>query len=122
MATAGAKVLIVEDDDDVRELLGEVLTDDGYQCVYATNGREGLKLLSDDRAIALVLVDLFMPVMSGWELVDALRKHPTHASTPYVVITSAPEQAPKDSRVLGKPISTSELLATARELTSAVRS
>lgn len=115
MATA-RKVLIVEDDDDVRELLGEVLTEGGFSVVFAHNGQEGLDMLGSDAGIALVFIDLFMPVMNGWELVEALRGHPTHAKTPFVVVTSAPEQAPKGARVLGKPVSMQEVLATANEL------
>jgi len=111
-------VLVVEDDDDVRDLVGEVLTDAGYGVLLARHGREGLDHLAKSH-VDVVLLDLFMPVMNGWDFFAALRADSAKRRIPVVVISSAADQAPGGAeRVLPKPIAPRALLAVVRQLAS----
>jgi putative two-component system response regulator len=65
------KILIAEDEEEIREELVESLADDGFECVEASNGEEGLDLLRRDTEITLVLSDILMPGISGLEMIDA---------------------------------------------------
>jgi len=65
------KVLIAEDKQMIREELVECLTDDGYECVEAANGEEGLDILRRDKEISIVLSDILMPGKSGLEMINS---------------------------------------------------
>jgi putative two-component system response regulator len=65
------KVLIAEDEKSIREELLECLTDEGFECIVASNGEEGLELLRRDTEIAIVVSDILMPGKSGLEMVQA---------------------------------------------------
>jgi CheY-like chemotaxis protein len=82
-------VLIVEDDYDIREVLTEVLQDEGYQVMGGANGREALDLLLATQAIPkLILLDLMMPVMSGWQFAEKLREDARYKALPIVVVSA----------------------------------
>ena len=66
------KVLVVEDEEGIRNTLKIFLKSQGYEVVEATNGKEGLSLLNDD--IYLAIVDIMMPIMDGISMVTILRK------------------------------------------------
>jgi signal transduction histidine kinase len=65
------KILIAEDEGAIREELVELLTDNGYECVEAVNGEEGLEILRRDKEISIVLSDMLMPGKSGLEMINA---------------------------------------------------
>jgi putative two-component system response regulator len=65
------KILIVDDDQQIREELVECLVDEGFDCIQASNGEEGLELLRRDLKISLVLTDILMPGKTGLEMIDA---------------------------------------------------
>ena len=67
------KVLIVEDEAEIREEVRECLTDEGYDCVEAANGEQGLDLIRRDPEIAVVLADIQMPGRSGLEMIGAAK-------------------------------------------------
>src|SRR5512142_2938239 len=104
-ATPGAarRVLIVEDDVDIRETLGELLATAGYETAGAANGLDGLAAAR--RAPPdLIVLDLMMPVMDGWEFRSAQRRDPALASIPVIVISaSAPAAAIDADTYLEKP-------------------
>ncbi|MFG1702325.1 HAMP domain-containing protein [Nonomuraea sp. M3C6] len=85
---AGRRVLIV--DDDIRNVyaLTHVLGRLGMEIVYAENGREGIEALERDEEIALVLMDVMMPEMDGYETLVAVRKMPRFADLPIIAITA----------------------------------
>ena len=83
----GRKVLIVEDDQATQELLQKRLTQEGWQVVAASNGREALERLTQGPP-DLVLLDLMMPEMDGFEFLEAFRKQPGCARTTVVVMTA----------------------------------
>ena len=67
------KILIAEDEEKIRVELVECLVDEGFECVEASNGEEGLDLLRHDTEISIVLSDIFMPGTSGLEMIDAAK-------------------------------------------------
>ena len=80
----GARVLLIEDDDDNRELMGEVLQDAGYEVVLVASGAEGLRTLAE-QSIDVIVTDLGMPGMGGLEVAQAAKE--IAPSVPVVVIT-----------------------------------
>ena len=96
-------VLVVDDEEGVREALCEVVEMTGCSAIAAANGAEALELLSHLRP-CLIILDLLMPVMTGTELLEAMRQRPTLSSLPVVISTSAPHRAPPGIRVLPKPV------------------
>src|SRR5579862_5399193 len=89
-AHTGTTVLVVEDDPDIREALCMLLEDEGYTVYSAENGRMAACLLSSQPPPSLVITDLMMPIMDGWELVDRLRQNDRLSSVPVVVISAVP--------------------------------
>lgn len=80
-------LLVVDDDDSHRTLLCDFLESLGYRTVQAHNGREALERVEAELPLA-VLLDLRMPVMSGWGLLDALKKMPSLRGVPLLVISA----------------------------------
>jgi CheY-like chemotaxis protein len=116
--TAG-KVLIVDDDDDIRAVLREVFEDAGYEVETACNGHEALELIRRAAPLPDVMVlDLVMPVLDGGRVYEAMRADPALAQIPVVVATSRPSSAPPGALVLPKPIEVDQLLATVANLLS----
>ena len=117
-AVAGSRrILIVEDDADLREALGEILRDEGYEVGIAAHGAKALELLRGDfQRPALILLDLTMPVMNGWQFRAEQRRDPGLSGIP-VVVLSAGDHLPEQMAPLGiqeyvrKPIELERLLA-----------
>lgn len=107
-------VLIVEDDDETRELERWLLEDAGFYVVNASHGGEALALL-DNVAPAVVVTDLDMPVIDGRELFSAIRKNSRLRSVPVVFATAMPQHAPAGVPVLKKPFSASRFVDSVRE-------
>ncbi|MBI3181479.1 MAG: response regulator [Myxococcales bacterium] len=80
-------VLVVDDDASHRTLLCDLLQEMGYSTIEAGNGKEALELLERELPLA-VLLDLRMPVMSGWSLLKALRKMPRARELPVIIISA----------------------------------
>lgn len=81
------RVLIVDDAEDIRSALIDSLTHRGYHCVAADHGASALQLLSADR-FHLVITDYRMPIMDGLQLLEALKKCPTHHRQPVILMTA----------------------------------
>lgn len=96
-------VLVVDDEEGIRDSLREVVEMAGCAAVVAANGAEALRVLAARRP-CLIIVDLFMPVMSGAELVEALRGDPELADIPVVMSTSAPHRVPRGLPMVPKPV------------------
>jgi len=105
---------VVDDDRDNRELLVELLTGEGYLVSSAGDGRLAL---AEARALRpdVILLDLMMPVMNGWEFRDAQLRDPRLASVP-VVIVSAFEDTLDVEAVLRKPYLLEDVLDTVQRL------
>jgi CheY-like chemotaxis protein len=82
-----AHILVVDDDASHRTLLCDALREMGYRTAEAANGREALEFLDEEMPDG-VLLDLRMPVMSGWGLLDLLKKSPRTKSLPIIIISA----------------------------------
>src|SRR5258706_356793 len=89
--TAMSTILIVEDDQDTREIMGRYLTLAGYEHVSASNGWEAL-LAVDQNRIDLILLDVMMPGMDGVTFLNILRNAQTKRNTPVVIVTAMSSQ------------------------------
>jgi CheY-like chemotaxis protein len=96
-------VLVVDDEPDVRETLCDMVEMVGCLPIEARNGAEALELLRARRP-CLMILDVLMPVMSGTELLQAMKLEPALADVAVVVSTSAPDRVPPGVPVVRKPI------------------
>jgi signal transduction histidine kinase/CheY-like chemotaxis protein/HAMP domain-containing protein len=96
---SGASILVVEDDLPTLDTLCRSLASMGYVAHTALNGQEGLDWLADHPAPSLILLDLMMPEMDGFEFLRELRKRPAVADIPVIVVT-AKELTVEDVRIL----------------------
>lgn len=82
-----SQILVVDDDESHRTLIADLIEEMGYSTLQARNGREALDILEQTQPSA-VLLDLRMPVMSGWGLLDALKKMPRVRNIPVIIISA----------------------------------
>jgi CheY-like chemotaxis protein len=106
------KVMIVDDETDIRESLKELFEDEGYEVVTAANGAEALDQLAKGEPPCAMVLDLIMPVMGGVELYGKLRADPKLAQIPVIISTSDPSRAPSGVLIMKKPIDLGRLLDT----------
>jgi CheY-like chemotaxis protein len=118
------KILVVDDEDHVRDLLRDILESEGYQVGLASGGREALTLLGA-AAFDAVFTDLGMQGMSGWELAHAIRE--SNGQIPLAVITGWGEAVGSTERsaaqvdwVVTKPFDTAQILGIARDVAGRV--
>lgn len=110
-------ILIVEDDSDLRDTLAELLQIEGYRVAQASNGREALNHLRQSTPPCIILLDLMMPEMSGWEFRDHQRQDPALAGIPVAILTGVRNSAEKVAALdavgyFQKPINVPDLLTT----------
>jgi two-component system alkaline phosphatase synthesis response regulator PhoP len=120
MGNAAYKILVVEDEPDIRKLVHYNLTQDHYKVIEAENGDQALKLIHRDKP-SLVILDLMMPGMSGLELCRTLRGQDDTAKLPILMLTAKSGEA---DRVLGLELGADDYLAkpfSPRELVARVR-
>ncbi len=110
-------ILLVEDDPDISEAMAGCLTDCGYRVATAANGQVALETLRSNAELPrLILLDLMMPVMDGWEFRAAQRADPALAGVPVVLLSASMKvrEAAAElgiARWLRKPIALEALLA-----------
>ncbi len=119
-------ILVVDDDTDIREGLSALLESEGFAVSEARNGQEGLELIKE-LSPALILLDLMMPVMNGWEFGRQLRSRPEWADIPVIVLSAAGNVRGKASEFgalayLPKPFDVEELLRLIRRALSLANS
>lgn len=110
-------VLVVDDNPEIRSSLEEVLGEEGYTVVGVADGQEALDYLTTNEEPHVILLDLMMPVMDGWQFRTEQKKNPKLANIPVIVI-SAMADAAQDigaERVLSKPLSPEILLRAVRD-------
>jgi CheY-like chemotaxis protein len=111
-------ILLVEDDEDLREIMASVLRDAGYYVSEAEHGLEALEQLDQmPSAPCLVLLDLMMPIMSGPEFLSELRSAQRIDSLNIVVLSASGKtsDAPEAKRFIRKPFDSAVLLGLAEE-------
>lgn len=122
----GKEILVVDDDLDLRTMIAEILSDEGYSVATAANGREALQRLQDGTRPSVILLDLMMPEMDGWEFRRRQLAEPQLAPTPVIVFTAhgnASDAAAELSAAAGlqKTVDLSGLLAAIERVVRAER-
>lgn len=84
------RILVIDDDENIQDMLQVILAAKGYLVDIAYDGRQAISKLKQNRP-DLLITDLTMPVMDGWALLIALKRDPSYASLPVLVITSSQE-------------------------------
>jgi CheY-like chemotaxis protein len=117
----GRRVLLV--DDDVRNLfaVASLLEDRGLEVLFSETGRDALDILSNDRQIDLVLMDIMMPHMDGYETIAAVRSDPALRDLPIIAVTAKAMQGDREkslaagaSDYITKPVDPAKLLGLIR--------
>jgi len=106
-------ILVVDDDNGIRDALGDVLDQLGYSVVGARDGVEALELLHGGCEPSVVLLDLGMPAMNGWQFREELLRDRRFVDLPVVVITASPGQVAAElgvAEVLTKPVQLARLI------------
>jgi CheY-like chemotaxis protein len=111
------KVLIVDDDDDLQDALSESLENEGHEATCVSNGREALDYLKTGAPVCVILLDLMMPVMNGWEFRKEQLEDAVLSRIPVVIVTADGHADEKARRLsanafLQKPLLADELLST----------
>ena len=108
-------VLIVDDDNDIREVLSEVLIEAGYEAIGAKDGADALRVLRESETLpCLILLDLMMPVMNGYEFRAAQKDDAQLSAIPVILLSAGvrPDaEALGVAAILPKPVKIPELLA-----------
>ena len=115
------RILIVEDQEDNRMIMRDVLSAAGYELIEAVNGKDGVSRAQSDRP-DLILMDIQMPVLDGYEATRQIKADPNLKSTPIIAVTSyalsgdeAKARAAGCDGYVSKPFSPRQLLARVRE-------
>lgn len=104
-------LLVVEDDADCRDALCEGLSAHGYHLRFASDGDEALRLLEGSPALPdVILLDLAMPNMSGWQFRDLQKRRPELAAIPVLVMTASNPLGIDAAKILHKPFAMSDLV------------
>ena len=118
----GDKILVVDDDPDVTDFLNNVLGGEGYEVVCAGSGQESIEKIKDG-GIGLVLLDIAMPGMDGWEVCRRIRSEPEYGNVCIYIVTAKPEatiskrvtSSGADGYVI-KPFRTEDIIAKVKEV------
>lgn len=105
-------ILIIEDEKAIQEVLKDAIELEGYNVSTADNGQEGLNILPRMPTPCLILLDLMMPVMNGWQFAEAISKDMVLATIPIVIVTAYGDRAGliPSKGVLKKPVDLDTLL------------
>src|SRR5256885_7028699 len=107
-------ILVVEDDEDTRDALRDLLAGQNYPVLDASNGQEALRVLDRTRP-ALIIMDLSMPVMNGWQLLDFIHQKSLLAGVPIIVLSSDSKPPSADVCFLQTPVGAEHLLEAVSE-------
>jgi CheY-like chemotaxis protein len=107
-------ILVIEDNKEIQDSLKMALEIEGYNVSIANNGKEGMEQLGKIPTPCMILLDLMMPVMNGWEFVEIISKDIMFSSIPIVVVSAFGDKqvTPKTNGYIQKPIDLDSLLNT----------
>ena len=108
-----ANILVVEDNDDVREMMAVTLELEGHEVSTAANGRDALTKLRQGHRPCVILLDLMMPVMNGWEFRREIENDPVLREVPVVIISATTAELIHKTHAaayLPKPLNMDQLL------------
>lgn len=121
----GSRILIVDDEPGIRQVINTNLVMQGYETLEAKNGRQCLDILAEEEAIDLVILDVMMPGTNGWEVLESMRDQPEMAGISVMLLTAV---STEESKVKGfelgaadylvKPFAIGELLARVQRILS----
>ena len=114
------RIVVIEDDDDLRTVIAMLLGGEGYDVSAFGSAREGVLAIENGRPADLIVLDLMMPDMNGWEFCEYRAGSPTLANVPVLVVTARRDTAGLTgiTEVLLKPFDGADLLAAiARTIT-----
>lgn len=86
---SATKILVVDDEDRMRKLVGDFLVKDGYTVIEASNGLEAVEKFEVDKSISLIIMDVMMPVLDGWAALEQIRKS---SKVPIIMLTAKAEE------------------------------
>ena len=113
----GQRILVVEDEAPILELVSIVLEEEGYSITGASNGAAALNVMTEDDAFDLVVLDMWMPLVNGWQFASTLQVRGIHV--PLLVMTAASEARARAREVgavgyIGKPFDVDQLVLAVR--------
>jgi CheY-like chemotaxis protein len=114
-SSSAPSILVVDDDLDIGEVLCDVLRDEGYAAMRAANGLEAMQFIRAGQRPSVILLDLMMPIMNGWQFREAQARDPQLADIPVIVMTATRQYDPElfaACEVMPKPLQLERLLAT----------
>jgi len=116
------RILTIDDSRTIRDMLMLTLTDAGYDVLQGVDGQDGIDVLGD-KQVDVIITDINMPKMDGYEVIRHLRRSPVHKVTPILVLTT---ESDKDKKMLArdagatgwmvKPFDPENLIATIRKV------
>jgi CheY-like chemotaxis protein len=89
------RILIIEDDYDIRVALKEILEWEGFQVLTAANGKEGLEVLEQHADPCLIILDIMMPIMNGWDFLKRFKTSGMSRRYPILIASASPEVGPR---------------------------
>jgi two-component system, OmpR family, response regulator CpxR len=113
------RVLLVEDDLDIRDTLQDLLESEGMDVIPAANGKQAIDFLTlnDPPGADLVILDLMMPLMSGWEVLEVLSANPVLKRIPVIVLSGMQVSRPERAyELVRKPFAYETLVASIRNV------
>jgi CheY-like chemotaxis protein len=120
------QLLLVDDDDELRSSMSEALESAGFVVTAASNGREAFARLASAALPDVILLDLLMPVMNGWQFCEERKKVPELATIPIIAMSAAVSKDPRSPYYLDvddfvvKPVELDELFAKLEGFTGAI--
>ncbi len=120
MKSLNQSVLVVEDDDLIRETIRDMLEMEGISSSIAKNGRDAIEVLRKFGKPSLILLDLMMPIMNGWEFLKIRSSNEDLASIPVVIISAVGDDQLRGlpvEGVMGKPFEIDALLEIVKKYT-----
>ncbi|MDO9183622.1 MAG: response regulator [Bacteriovorax sp.] len=107
-------ILIIEDNIEIQDSIKTALEDEGFKVFTANNGKEGIEALRKIPTPCLILLDLMMPVMNGWEFIEVISNDIMLSTIPVVVVSAFGDKkyTPIKSEYIPKPIDLDSLLST----------
>jgi len=124
-AATAKTILLVEDDYDVRDTLQDLLEGEGFDVIPAANGKQAIDFLSyaKPRGDLVVVLDLMMPMVSGWEVLEVLTRDARLVGIPVIVLSAlATERPPRAQEFVRKPFTMQTLVTSIRNWFPAVGS
>ena len=118
-ALFSSTILLVDDDDELRDIVGDVLEECGYDIVPAGNGKQAIDYLTTaSERPCLIVLDLMMPIVNGWECLRFIKGEARFSSIPVILVTAIDRDRPPGADVVfKKPYAIADLLAAVAAFT-----